>query len=212
MVTNSKCKIGIINLNVNNLFSIYKACSEAGYKVTVIDNKLKNYNYDILLMPGVGAFSSGINYLKKNHIDEKIDNYLNKSNSFVYGICLGMQLLFSSSEEFKLNRGLKLIKGKVVKFQNQDSENKINIGWSKFKVLNNDYNKLFSEFENKYFYYIHSYYAKPNLRKNIISYSSHGKTNFCSIIKKDNIFGTQFHPEKSGEAGIKFLKKIKKII
>ena len=72
MATNLKCKIGIINLNVNNLFSIYKACSEAGYKVTVIDNKLKNYSYDILLMPGVGAFSSGINYLKKIILMKKL--------------------------------------------------------------------------------------------------------------------------------------------
>lgn len=208
----TKCKIGIINLNINNLFSIEKACLEAGYKVKIIDDKEKKYDYDILLLPGVGAFSSGIEFLKKNGIDEKIQNYLHKPKSFLYGICLGMQLLFDSSNEFKTNKGLKLIEGKVINFTKQNKEKIINIGWSKFNINDNYYKKNFSKFEKNYFYFIHSFYADPLDKKNILAKSLHGKINFCSITKKKNIFGTQFHPEKSGKSGIEFLKKIKELI
>lgn len=207
-----ECTIGIINLNINNLFSIQKACIEAGYKVKVIDIKEKKYNYDILLIPGVGAFSSGIDYLKKNGFEEKIKNYLIKPNSFIYGICLGMQLLFNSSNEFKNSKGLKFIDGKVVNFKKFSNEKKINIGWSKINVIDKQYKSLFSKFEEKYFYFIHSFYAKPFDKKNIFANTNYGKLNFCSITKKNNIFGSQFHPEKSGKIGIEFLKKIKDLI
>ena len=91
---NKNLSAGIIDLKFNNLFSIYKACIKAGFKTSIISAKQKTLNYDFVIIPGVGAFKSGMNVIKKNNYDEKISNYLFKKNSFVYGICLGMQLLF----------------------------------------------------------------------------------------------------------------------
>lgn len=206
------CRIGIIDLKINNLFSIYNACVKAGYKVNIIEPKKKFLNYDLILLPGVGSFKSGMNFLKKNYIDEKIFDYLNKKNSFLYGICLGMQLLFNNSNEFSITKGLSLIDGKVRKLQNNKLNKNINIGWNKLEFNKNEFKEIFSNFKKSHFYFIHSFYVNPkNLSENIAD-SKHENFKFCSIIKKNNIFGTQFHPEKSGEHGIKFLKMIKKII
>jgi glutamine amidotransferase len=208
---NIKCSVGIIDLSINNLFSIYKSCLEAGYKTEIIDIKKKNINYDIVILPGVGAFRSGINFIKRNYLDEKIYNYLEKPNALLYGICLGMQLLFNYSYEFVKSQGLNLIEGEVLKFKKIKNNNIINLGWSKFTIENKDYLKNFSKFRNKYFYYIHSYYAQPKKRENVFATSSYGNMDFCSIVKKNKIFGTQFHPEKSGITGIEFLRNLKKL-
>lgn len=212
MSSKRTCRIGIIDLEINNLFSIFNACVKAGYKVSIINPKKKILSYDLILLPGVGSFKSGMNFLQKNYIDEKIFDYLNKKNSFLYGICLGMQLLFNNSNEFSMKNGLKLIDGKVRKFQNNKLNNSINIGWNKLEFNKNEVKEIFSNFKKSHFYFIHSFYVNPkNLSENMAD-SVHENFKFCSIIKKNNIFGTQFHPEKSGEHGIKFLKTIKKII
>lgn len=206
------CKIGIIDLKINNLFSISKACIKAGYNVSIVDPKKKFLHYDLLLLPGVGSFKSGMEFLKKNQIDEKIYDYLNKKNSFLYGICLGMQLLFENSNEFSLTNGLKLVNGTVRKFKNNHSDININIGWDKLDFTKSSFKQIFGKFEGKNFYFIHSYYSTPANPLEKIANSTHGKFKFCSIVKKKNIFGTQFHPEKSGKEGIDFLREIKKII
>ena len=206
-----KCSIGIIDLSINNLFSIYKSCLEAGYKTEIINLKKKKLNYDIVVLPGVGAFKSGMNFIKKNHLDEKLYNYYEKKNSFIYGICLGMQLLFDRSYEFTETSGLSFINGQVIKFPKKNNEKSLNLGWNKFSLKNKNYSKYFKKFENKYFYYIHSYYSKPIIKKNTFATSKHGKIIFSSAVKKGKIFGTQFHPEKSGIAGIQFIKSVKEL-
>ena len=120
-----KCSIGIIDLSINNLFSIYKSCLKASYKVEIVDPKKNFFMYDILILPGVGAFSSGMEYLIKNNFHEKIYHYLDRPNALIYGICLGMQLFFDKSYEFKTTSGLKLIKGKVVKFKKKGDTKRI---------------------------------------------------------------------------------------
>ena len=206
-----KCSIGIIDLSINNLFSIYKSCLEAGYKAEIINLKNKKINYDIVILPGVGAFKSGMNFIKKNNFDEKLHNYSEKKNSFIYGICLGMQLLFDKSYEFRKSTGLSFINGQVIKFPKKNSEKSLNLGWNKFSLKDKNYSKYFKKFESEYFYSIHSYSAKPAIAKNTFAISTHGTINFCSVVKKGKVFGTQFHPEKSGIAGIEFLKSIKEL-
>ena len=206
-----KYSVGIIDLTINNLFSIYRSCLKAGYSTELIDVKNKKLNYDIIILPGVGAFQTGINYLNKNHLNEKLHDYLSKPDSLVYGICLGMQLLFSKSQEFVMSDGLNLVEGNVVKFKNYSKSNLTHLGWNKFQIKNGNFKKSFKKFENKYFYFVHSYYAQPKIKKDIFATSKYGTTNFCSMVKKGNIFGTQFHPEKSGILGIEFLKNIKNI-
>ena len=210
-MSKAKLSVGIIDLNINNIFSIYRSCLKAGYRTEVIDLKKKKLNYDIIILPGVGAFKHGMEILKKIHLNEKLYDYLAKPNSFVYGICLGMQLLFNKSYEFAVSDGLNLINGSVVKFHNNAKTNKTHLGWNKFKIQNKDFRNIFKRFENKYFYFVHSYHAQPKIKEDIFASTKHGVTNFCSIVKKENIFGTQFHPEKSGILGIEFLKNIKKL-
>ena len=206
----NKITIGIIDSKINNIFSIFRSCQEAGFRSEIIDLKKKIINYDIVILPGVGAFKSGMKFLKKNHIDDKLNDYLENPNALIYGICLGMQLLFNESYEFEKTKGLDLIDGEVLKFKNTKTK-VIHVGWNKFNIKNNDFKKDFLKFESKYFYFTHSYYAKPKINKDILANTKYGTTNFCSIVKKGKIFGTQFHPEKSGYWGIEFLKNLAKL-
>ncbi len=206
----NRIKVGIIDLKINNIFSVYKSCIKAGYKTEIVDFNKKNLLYDIIILPGVGAFKTGVKFLKRNNIKDKLSNYLSKPNSLLYGICLGMQLLFDKSYEFEATKGLKFINGEVLKFKKKTTKN-THLGWNRFKIEDKKLHFNFKKFENKYFYFIHSYYAKPTLKKNIFGSTKYGQINFCSIAKKGNIFGTQFHPEKSGYWGIEFLKNLKNL-
>jgi|TARA_B100001964_G_C14188604_1_gene579902 glutamine amidotransferase len=209
---NKRLFVGIVDLKINNLFSIYKSCLKASYKVEIVDPKKNFFMYDILILPGVGAFSSGMEYLIKNNFHEKIYHYLDRPNALIYGICLGMQLFFDKSYEFKTTSGLKLIKGKVVKFKKKyGNKEKINIGWSKFTINQKRNRGIFGNLEKNFYYHVHSYYVQPQLKSEIFATSIHNNQKFCSVIRREKIFGTQFHPEKSGAAGISFLKNLKKI-
>jgi imidazole glycerol-phosphate synthase subunit HisH len=202
--------VGIIDLKFNNLFSIHKACTKAGFRTSIISTKQKTLKYDFVIIPGVGAFKSGMNIIKKNNYDEKIYNYLLKPNSFIYGICLGMQLLFEKSFEFGSTKGLGLIEGNVPELHKKNREMKTNMGWCKTKFIKRMSKSNLKEFDNKHFYFVHSYYADPSNMSDILAKTSHGNFTFTSVVKKNNILGTQFHPEKSGNLGIDFLKNLKK--
>ncbi len=204
----SKLSIGIINLAVSNILSVYEGCIKAGYQVEVIDKKKNKFKNDIIIVPGVGSFSSGMKFFKENNFDKKIKDYLCKSNSLVYGICLGMQLLFEKSYEFKETKGLSLVNGDVRKFKNNKSF-KTHLGWNNLIFKKIEYNKYFKKFDKKKFYFVHSYFVNPSNKQEVLATTKHGDKHFCSIIKKNNIFGTQFHPEKSGHTGIEFLKNLK---
>ena len=207
---NKKITVGIIDLKINNIFSVYRGCVRAGFKTEIINFKRKKLIYDIVILPGVGAFKSGIQFLKQDRINEKIKEYLERENSFIYGTCLGMQLLFEKSFEFEKTKGLNLIKGNVIKFSK--IENRLtHLGWNKISFQESKFKSDLRKFENKYFYFIHSYYAKPESAKDVLGITRYGSKNFCSVVKKGKIFGTQFHPEKSGHWGIEFLKNLKNI-
>ena len=206
----NRIKVGIIDLNINNIFSVYKSCLKAGFKTEIIDFNKKKLSYDMIVLPGVGAFKTGAKFLKKNYVKEKIDQYLQKPNSLLYGICLGMQLLFDKSYEFEKTKGLELVKGDVINFDQRGTKN-THLGWNQFRVENKKFKSFFKKFENKYFYFVHSYYVRPQIKQNLFASTDYGNLKFCSIVKKGNIFGTQFHPEKSGYWGIEFLKNLKKL-
>ena len=101
-----KFRVSFCRRHPINIFSIYEACKSQGYNTKIIDKKLKNYSFDIVIMPGVGSFNTAMKFIKKNNIDEKIDNYLNKKNKLFFGICLGMQLLFEKSVEVSKEDGV----------------------------------------------------------------------------------------------------------
>lgn len=206
---NSYLTVGIINLGFNNLFSIYKACIQSGYKTSIITEKQKTYKFDIVIIPGVGTFKSGMNTIKKNHYDEKVLDYLSKQNAFVYGICLGMQLLFEKSFEFGLTKGLGLIKGNVLQFKKKINSMKTNIGWGQTEFIKKSPLGKKKNY-NGYYYFVHSYYANPINNLDIFAKTYHENFLFASVVKRDKILGTQFHPEKSGKLGLEFLKNLGK--
>jgi len=208
----NKIKLGIVNLKLNNLFSIYQACHNIGYKTEIVDRKIKKYNYDILILPGVGSFKSAMSYLNKNGIKNRILEFVHKKNKILFSVCLGMQLLFEESEEFGNTEGLGLIKGKVKKLIKQKNIKIPHIGWSDIKITPNKKNFLNKNFNKKKYYFIHSYYCSPKYESEICSSTAFGKIEFCSAVRKNNILGTQFHPEKSGALGLKMLASLKKLL
>jgi glutamine amidotransferase len=201
-----KKKIGIINLGINNLHSIKEACNSLGFKTNLVNLKKKVYNYDILILPGIGSFKMAMQIIRKNHIDKKILKYLENKNKYLVGVCLGMQLFFSKSEEFGFTKGLDLIKGNVKKF-NKKKMIVPHTGWNSINIIKK--NSIISKkLGKKMFYFTHSFYCEPKNNKNILAYTKYSNFKFCSVIKKNNIFGVQFHPEKSGINGFEILKNL----
>ena len=199
-----KLSVGIIDLERNNIFSIYHACKLCGYSPVIIKKNDTNYNYDFIILPGVGAFKGAIDFIKKNNIDKKLKNFLkNYKSGFIYGICLGMQLMFEKSFEMGKNQGLGFIKGSVKELPKKKNFSSLNIGWKKVDLKIN---------KKKNFYFVHSFFCEPIEKKIIVGNSRFGKKFFCAVLKTDKIIATQFHPEKSGIDGLNFLKKIPSIM
>jgi imidazole glycerol-phosphate synthase subunit HisH len=208
----NKIKVGILDLRTNNLFSIYHGLKKVNYKVSIIDEKSKKFNYDLIILPGVGSFKAAMRFIKKNRIDEKLFDHAIIKKKYLYGICLGMQLLFSSSKEFGFTKGMNFINGEVVKLSSQHNYPVPHMGWSKIKIKNKKENFIKQINFNGMYYFVHSYYCKPKNTENIISLTTYGNNEFCSAVRKNNILGTQFHPEKSSLYGLNLLKNLGKLI
>jgi len=196
-------KIGIISCNVNNLFSISNAFKKLDCLTIITNDRKELLDCDALVLPGVGAFNVAMKNIIENNIDSTISDFIKTGKTFL-GICLGFQLLFEESTEFTKTKGLGLIEGNVVGF---DKSKMIvpHVGWNSVEIKNKENNILKS---NNNFYFVHSFYAKPKFLKDIFSYTNYSNLKFCSGIKKDNLYGVQFHPEKSGKNGIQFLENL----
>lgn len=197
--------IGVIDYGLGNLFSISNALNSIGVLHKIIFNPREFLDCDKFILPGVGSFPEGVRLLKEKNLFEAI-----KSNKKpLLGICLGMQLLFEEGQEFIKTKGLNLIPGKVVALEKPAVEKlKIpHMGWNKIEVLKN--NPLTKGIELPYVYFVHSYKAITN--DEFILASSDYSQKIIAIVQKDNVYGTQFHPEKSGDTGIKILENFSRI-
>jgi len=202
--------IGIVDYNMGNLASVINAFEIIGADIAVESDPTKLKDYDKLILPGVGAFGDAMEHLKENGMDEAVKAYA-KSGKPLLGICLGMQLLFESSEEFGTSQGLGLIEGKVVAFDESKFDQKLKVphmGWNELFVQNDT--KLFDGLEKEfYLYFVHSFHAvcddKYAIGKTYYGYE------FVSAVKKDNIYGIQPHPEKSHENGLKIIENFVKL-
>ena len=197
---------------MGNIGSLYNIFNYLGYNVDLC-NDGKKIRSNFLVLPGIGAFGTAINLLKKKKLDINIKDFAKSKNNFVLGICLGMQLLFTNGNEGGKKEGLGLIDGYVEKIDEKKTNLKLpNIGWSKINIVNNSFLNI-DKFNNADFYFIHSFIGIPTKSDNIVANSTYKKNKFCSIVtNKKNILGTQFHPEKSGENGLEFLKNLAKQI
>ena len=207
---NNKLSIGIIDLKINNIFSIFKATQVANFKCKIIDKKENYKKYDLIILPGVGSFKEAMKKIKREDIDKKIYEFVEDNSKKLLGICLGMQLLFEKSTEFGNTRGLKLLKGTVEKFKKKEVKIIPHMNWNKIYFKNLKDMPTLKTFDKKEFYFVHSFYCRIKKKENLLTYTNHENFKFCSSVRHKNILGTQFHPEKSGKIGINFLKKIEK--
>ncbi len=196
--------IGIIDYNMGNLASVYNACHLLDAKASFVRDPEDLKNFDRIILPGVGAYGDAMENLHKTGMFQAIHNF-SKTGKPMIGICLGMQLLFESSQEFGETKGLGLIDGHIVKFDKSKMHENTKIphmGWNTIKTKNN--HTLFEGLKDPYLYFVHSYHAVTN-EKNIIGTTEYGY-DFVSAVQKENIYGFQPHPEKSHENGLKILK------
>jgi glutamine amidotransferase len=201
----------IIDYLLGNLFSVKQACETVGLNAKISSEREDVLNADALILPGVGAFIEAMDNLKKLKLDDAIIGKV-KNETPLFGICLGQQLLFTESEEFGAGNGLNLIPGVIKRFPEVFEERKIkvpHIAWNTIYKNNQDWNKTpLNELENNDFmYFVHSYYVKPIDESCVLTKTNYDGIEFCSSINKNNIFATQFHPEKSAEKGTLIYKK-----
>ena len=202
--------IGIVDYNMGNLASVINAFAKVGVDATLESDPTKLAQYDKLILPGVGAFGDAMEHLKENGMDEAVIAYA-KTGKPLLGICLGMQLLFESSEEFGAHKGLGLIPGKVVAFDETkfDHPQKVpHMGWNELFVQKES--PLFQGLKKDfYLYFVHSYHAVCDDTYAI------GKTHygyaFVSAVQNGNIYGIQPHPEKSHENGLTIIENFAKL-
>jgi imidazole glycerol-phosphate synthase subunit HisH len=194
--------IFIADYGAGNLRSVVKAFEYLGQKVLVSSDPAAMKGYRKVILPGVGAFGHAISALNATGFTDALLEYVDKGGH-LFGICLGMQLLLTESEEMGNNRGLGLIPGKVRHFES--TTDKIpQIGWNSV-----DYQKesiLFKGVaDHSFFYFVHSYYCEPVCGDSVAATTWFAGKNFCSAIEKNGIFAVQFHPEKSSDAGLQVL-------
>ncbi|MDR2676707.1 MAG: imidazole glycerol phosphate synthase subunit HisH [Endomicrobium sp.] len=201
-----RTKIAVIDYGFGNIKSVVSALCFCGAEGYVVDSPLEISKFCGVVLPGVGAFGPAMDFLKLKGFDKAIFDYVS-SGKILYGICLGFQLFFTKGYENGEHNGLNLIPGEVKKFEFKDRNFKIpHIGWNNIDVVGSKYSKkMFNSINHEAtFYFIHSYYAIPENSSHISSFCDYG-IKFCSSLAYKNIWGSQFHPEKSGEKGLKIL-------
>lgn len=203
--------IAVIDYGMGNLRSVQKALEAAGAKAIVISRPKDLKRCDKLVFPGVGAFGDSMRELKRLGLVEPMKEAIAEAKPFL-GLCLGLQLLFETSEEAPGVKGLSVLKGKVKRFRFKDKRLKVpHMGWNSVKSRrrNPGTGILNGVAQNSYMYFVHSYYVVPKDEKTILMTTDYG-IEFVSGICKGNIYGLQFHPEKSQETGLRILKNFVK--
>ena len=203
--------IAIINYGVGNLFSLVGSLEHLGIEAIVTSDAEIIRNADRIILPGVGAFSDAKQKLVDTGLIPVLDEEVKKGKPLL-GICLGMQMLFEKSFEYGEHEGLGYIKGEVCAL-NEDisSELKIpHIGWNKLIIKDKSNPLLKYTNEGDYVYYVHSFYAK-NCDNSLVAYSEYG-VDVPGLVNHKNVFGAQFHPEKSGKVGLDMLKAFNEVV
>jgi imidazole glycerol-phosphate synthase subunit HisH len=206
-------KISIVDYGCGNLLSISRALKKIGYKSEITNKKDLILESDFLILPGVGAFGNAMKLLRQNDLINVLNEYVLDKNKRLLGICLGMQILLSKSYEMGDYNGLDFIKGEVVQIKDKTKNKKLkipHISWGKI-FLNNksDYEgKLNFDYLDLEYYFVHSFLALAKEKSSILAYCNYEDVLIPAIVMKDNVLGCQFHPEKSGNNGLNFLKNV----
>lgn len=202
--------IAIIDYGAGNIQSVYKALRFIGADCKVTSDKDEILNADGAILPGVGSFGDAMDTMTKRGIKDTIIEYTKSGKPFL-GICLGLQLLFPESQETPGVKGLDIFKGTITKIPNQNRTLKIpHMGWNNISIKQK--NGIFKDIEGEpYVYFVHSFYLKAQ-DKDIVAATTQYGVEIDAAVQKGNIIATQFHPEKSGEVGLKMLKNFVEMV
>lgn len=202
--------IAIIDYGAGNIQSVYKALKFIGADCKATSDKDEILNADGAILPGVGSFGDAMDTMTKRGIKDTIIEYTKSGKPFL-GICLGLQLLFPESEETPGVKGLDIFKGTITKIPNQNRTLKIpHMGWNNISIKQK--NGIFKDIEGEpYVYFVHSFYLKAQ-DKDIVAATTQYGVEIDAAVQKGNIIATQFHPEKSGEVGLKMLKNFVEMV
>lgn len=198
-------KVAIINYGIGNIRSLYNSLKKLNVEAEIILDPELIKKFDKVFLPGVGSYRDAIDLIRKKGWEKSIKDFSSDKNKKLFGICVGMQILSTNGYEFGKSAGLNVIKGDVEHMNKQGCNLKLpHIGWNSIKILNR--NLLTNNLPNNSdFYFVNSYSFKIVNSEELIATTKYG-IEFPSIINKYNVFGTQFHPEKSSKAGMQILK------
>ncbi len=202
-------KLGIIDLETGNIASLIAAIKKLNLSYKICKSEFDFEKTDKIILPGVGAFKDFMKKIRSKKID-KVINEKNMQNIPILGVCVGFQVLFNKSNEFGEYKGLSCLDGEIKSFKDYSKEIKVpHVGWNECNIVKKS--RLFEGIENNSdFYFTHSYLLK-NSSKNIILSKTKYDIEFVSSVNKNNIYGVQFHPEKSQSSGLKLLKNFNDI-
>ncbi|GMB09086.1 imidazole glycerol phosphate synthase subunit HisH [Thermolongibacillus altinsuensis] len=204
--------IGIIDYGMGNLYSVSKALERLNYEYLISDDPRQLKKAKGLILPGVGSFKDAMRILNETGLSEFIRTAATEGTPLL-GICLGMQLLFEESEENGLTQGLRLLNGRVVRFRgvsaNGEKYKVPHMGWNRLSFHRSS--PLLDNVEQGHVYFVHSYYVQTN-DHDVVLASSEYDVDVPAVVGKGNVFGTQFHPEKSGAIGMRILQNYASIV
>ena len=201
--------IGVIDYGAGNLRSVCNSLKKLSVNSTLIRSPEDIKDISSIIFPGVGSFGDSSEQLKKQRLFDPIKSWLKEDRPFL-GICIGFQMLFEKSDESPNSDGFGIIPGKVVRFPEENLLKVPHMGWNEIKVRNSSDPIWKGIKTSTHFYFVHSYYPEPLESNSVSSITSYG-LEFASSVRCGNIFGTQFHPEKSQAAGLKLISNFLKL-
>ncbi|AYB47065.1 glutamine amidotransferase [Paenibacillus sp. cl141a] len=194
--------IAIVDYGMGNLHSVSKAVERLGYQPLVTGEREELLAADGIILPGVGAFGDAMEQLREASLDSVMKEAA-ESGKPLLGICLGMQLLFSRSEEHGKYEGLDILPGSVVRFAGGDYKVP-HMGWNSLQFEKREH-PLFAGLEEGHVYFVHSYHVLPEVQADLLAVTDYGQP-VTAIVGRGSVYGMQFHPEKSGELGMSLLR------
>ncbi len=219
-VNEEDIKVAVLDYGMGNLFSVIQACEHVGLTPITTSETSEIMTADALILPGVGAFGDAMDNLKKLDLISPIKEFIHSGKPFM-GVCLGIQLLFTESEEHGRHKGFDIFSGAVKKFPSQNSEGENvkvpQVGWNTInragltEIIWEDSPVKRTEI-GQFMYFVHSYYVIPEDQKIVCTETEYENTTFCSTILANNISAVQYHPEKSADQGLRIYKNWAEII